>query len=98
MSAPNSRGDRILHEVTVRATTDLEFRKRLLHDAARAIYDDFGVTIPTGHVLRFLEKPQGVDTLIVLPDFRHPAGELDDDDLEEVAGGTGSCYQETTVW
>jgi hypothetical protein len=98
MSAPNRRGDRILHQVTVRATTHLEFRHRLLEDPAKAIHDEFGVTIPSGHVLRFLEKPVGVDTLIVLPDFRHPSGELCDDDLDEVAGGTGGCYEETTVW
>lgn len=98
MPPPIRRGDQILHEVTVRATTNLDFRRRLLQDPAKAIYDDFGVTIPTGHVIRFVEKPAGVDTLIVLPDFRHPAGELGDDDLDEVAGGTGGCYQETTVW
>jgi hypothetical protein len=98
MSAPNRRGDRVLQEVTARATTDLDFRRQLLKDSARAIYDNFGVTIPSGHVLRFIEKPEGVDTLIVLPDYRRPGGELEDDDLDAVAGGTGGCYEETTVW
>lgn len=98
MPAPIRRGDRVLHEVAVRASTDAEFRTRLLHDPAKAIYDAFGVTIPTGHVIRFIEKPRDVDTLIVLPDLRHPAGELDEDDLDEVAGGTSGCYEDTTLW
>jgi hypothetical protein len=97
MSVPNRRGDGVLHEVTVRATVDLEFRRRLLAEPAKAIKEAFGVTIPAGHVLCFVEKPPGVDTLIVLPDFHHPGEELDDDDLDAVAGGT-TCYESTTMW
>ncbi|HEU4559393.1 MAG TPA: NHLP leader peptide family RiPP precursor [Longimicrobium sp.] len=98
MPPPTRQGDRVLHEVTVRAATDMDFRRQLLKDPAQAIYDAFGVTIPSGHVLQFIEKPKGVDTLIVLPDYRQPGRELDDDELEAVAGGTTSCYEDTTMW
>lgn len=80
--------DNLLQEVAARAATDLVFRRRLLASPEEAIYDAFGVRIPHGHTLRFIEKPKGVDTLIVLPDLKGP-GELDDDDLDAVAGGDG---------
>lgn len=98
MPSPNGRGDHILHDVTVRATVDLDFRTRLLQDPNGVILEEFGVTIPSGHQIRFIEKPAGVDTLIVLPDFHPASDELDDDDLDQVAGGT-ACYSEgSTGW
>jgi hypothetical protein len=81
--------DHLLKDVTARAATDQVFRKRLLGGgAAEAIYQEFGVRLPDGHRVRFIEKPADVDTLIVLPDHRLP-GELDLDDLEQAAGGDG---------
>src|SRR5215207_7365448 len=69
----------VLHDVTVRATVDLEFRKRLLADPNRTILEEYGVTIPSGHKILFIEKPKGVDTLIVLPDHARVGDELDED-------------------
>lgn len=79
--------EQLLQDVIVRATIDAAFRKRLLKEARSAIRDEFGVTIPRGHEIRFIERPHDVDTLIVLPDLNEPT-ELDDDDLEAAAGGT----------
>jgi hypothetical protein len=81
---------KLLHLVTLRATTDPAFRKRLLADPGAAVYAEFGVTLPGGQRIRFMEKPADVDTLIVLPDPLTPGNELDDDDLDAVAGGDGS--------
>ncbi len=98
MLAPQGRGDGILHDVTARATVDLDFRTRLLRDPSGTIKEEFGVTIPTGHQIRFIEKPAGVDTLIVLPDFHPAPDELDEDDLDQVAGGTGCVTENSTAW
>lgn len=85
--------DRLLHDVAVLASTDAAFRRRLLEDPGEAIFDAFGVRIPMQHRIRFIEKPEGIDTLIVLPHLQRPDGELDDDDLDAVAGGTDTGGQ-----
>jgi hypothetical protein len=77
----------LLHDVTARAANDLIFRKRLLTGgAADAIYEVFGARLPHGHRIRFMERPAGIDTLVVLPE-PIAEGELDDEDLEQAAGG-----------
>ena len=88
MSTPHR--ERLLQEVTARAATDLVFRKSLLTSPEAAIRDTFGVVIPSDVRIRFMEKPAGVDVLIVLPSIQPPVDELDDDDLDAVAGGTGT--------
>lgn len=77
-----------LEQILERATVDLEFRKALLVDPQKAILDGFGVRIPATFRLKFIERSKDVDALIVLPDFQRQDGELEDDDLEMVAGGT----------
>ena len=84
----SNREQQALQAVLDRATTDAAFRRRLLADPRAAILDGFGVTIPLGFNVRFIEKEAGIDALIVLPDLRCPEGELSDQDLDAVAGGT----------
>lgn len=80
-----------LQQVLDRAATDVQFRGRLLTEPHAAIHDTFGVQIPGGFRLKFIERDADVDALIVLPAMtRAPAradGELDDAALETVAGG-----------
>jgi hypothetical protein len=88
---PDSRKqDDLLREVIERASTDREFRARLLADPASAIRHAFGVILPHNYRIRFIERPRELDALIVLPSLEH---ELDEDDLEQVAGGgdTDDC-------
>lgn len=85
--------EHLLQQVAARATTDRAFRERLLIDPGGALYAAFGVTLPSGHRIRFVEKPADVDTLVVLPDVLTPSNELDDDDLDAVAGGDGGSEQ-----
>lgn len=92
MSKPH---ESLLQEVLARASTDLVFRKRLLGSPDAAVYEAFGVRLPVDQRIRFMEKPAGVDQLIVLPEVHVPGQELDDDDLDAVAGGTGTC---TDTW
>ncbi len=82
--------DHLLHDISARATTDLVFRKNLLKNPQAAVYATFGVKFPAGYRIRFIEKPTELDTLVVLPDVCLPGKELDDDDLDAVAGGDGS--------
>ncbi|MBW3570476.1 MAG: NHLP leader peptide family RiPP precursor [Gemmatimonadetes bacterium] len=83
-ASDRKKNDDLLREVIERASTDGEFRTRLLADPAAAIRHAFGVILPHNYRIRFIERPRELDALIVLP----PMGEeLDEDDLENVAGG-----------
>jgi hypothetical protein len=76
-----------LEQILTRAAVDLDFRKALLVDPRRAILDGLGVRIPASFRVKFVERAKDVDALIVLPDLQRLDGELDDCDLEAVAGG-----------
>lgn len=84
--------DDLLKEVLQRAATDREFRTRLLADPVAAIRMAFGVILPHHFRIKFIERPRDLDALIVLPDVGG-RGELDEDDLDLVAGGgeTDTC-------
>jgi hypothetical protein len=78
--------EKLVEAVVHRAGCDRVFREWLLADPAAAILDAYGVTLPAGFRIRFVETPADLDVLVVLP----AAGaeeELTDDDLEKVAGG-----------
>jgi hypothetical protein len=83
--------DDLLREVLERAATDREFRVRLLADPVGAIRMAFGVILPHDYRIKFIERPRELDALVVLPEPGH--GELDDEDLDLVAGGgdTDAC-------
>lgn len=87
MPAPGHKTDDLLREVIERAEKDREFRTRLLADPAAAIRNAFGVILPHNYRIKFIEKPVDLDMLVVLPDLRGQGGDLDDDDLDLVAGG-----------
>jgi len=78
---------RALESILNRASTDVEFRRRLLDDPRGAIFDAFGVAIPSTFRIKFIERGPGVDALVVLPDLATHSAELTDDELESVSGG-----------
>ncbi|HEX8391714.1 MAG TPA: NHLP leader peptide family RiPP precursor [Longimicrobium sp.] len=83
--------NKLLEAVVHRASGDRVFRQQLLADPAAAIRAGYGVTLPAGFRIQFVEKPATLDVLIVLPELA--AGEeLSDDDLEAVAGGTAGAW------
>jgi len=90
MSHHHHHHESLLQEVLVRASTDLPFRKQLLTHPDDAIYEALGVRLPDELRIKFIERPASVDMLIVLPDVHAPGEELDDDDLDAVAGGTST--------
>ena len=81
--------EKLVEAVAYRAGSDRVFRQRLLADAAAAIHAEYGVTLPAGFRIQFVEKPADLDVMVVLPDFDADE-ELSDDDLEKVAGGGDS--------
>jgi hypothetical protein len=87
----------LLRTIVARATADAAFRQRVLVDPATAIYDAFGVRVPAGYRIRFIEKASGLEALVTLADIPRDGDELDDDDLDAVAGGDGLCG-ETSTW
>jgi hypothetical protein len=86
MSHSNKKTDDLLREVLERAATDREFRVRLLAEPVTAIRNAFGVILPHNYRIKFMERPAELDALIVLPDVGG-RGELDEEDLDLVAGG-----------
>ena len=86
MSASPDPQSQLLSEILVRAARDPEFRASLLQDPAAVIQKEFGLQIPAGYRVQFIEKEDGVDALVVLPDAA-PSDELSDEQLEDVAGG-----------
>lgn len=85
-----------LEQILNRAGVDLDFRRALLADPRKAILDGLGVRIPAGFRVKFIEREKDVDALIVLPDLHRQDGELDDRDLDAVAGGVKS--DPSNVW
>lgn len=91
MSADQAR-DKLMNAILERSVSDRGFRQRLLTEPKRAIRDAFGVEIPAGFRIKFIEKDEDVDALVVLPDARVD-DELTDDELETVAGGVETGYR-----
>lgn len=89
----DDKKEHALNAVLARASSDWDFRQRLLVDPLQALKDAFGLVLPAPFRIRFVERDADLDALIVLPDFQGGeslnAGELDPDDLETVNGGCG---------
>ena len=69
-----------------RPTTDMAFRRALLHDPKEALEQEFDFVLPPQFNIRFVEN-HGADLTIVLPDPPGHNGLLSDRELEYVAGG-----------
>jgi hypothetical protein len=87
--------EHLLQQITTRAATDLPFRRGLLTQPERTIRDAYGIVFPEGFRIYFVEKPEDVDIVVVLPEVARPDGELDDDELDAVAGGTNCALSDS---
>lgn len=66
---------------------DAGFRARLLADPRAAVEEELGLEIPAGFTINVHEEGAGIGHL-VLP----PVARLDEEDLEQVAGGRREWY------
>ncbi len=88
MAWSQEKVDATLASVQLRATTDRAFRQLALTDPLAAVEAVAGERPSASFKLRVVENA-GAHLTLVLPDFQEAVGELDDDDLELVAGGGG---------
>jgi len=71
------------------AATDETFRAELLSNPRNAIEKLTGKAFPDGYSIKVIESDPAYSATFVLPPAR--TDELSDDDLDNVAGGTGFC-------
>jgi len=84
---PSDQERQLLEPILTRAATDAAYRERLLHDPRGAIEEETGVAPPSTFTVQFIEKPEGIDEVVVLPDYVDESAELTEAELEAVAGG-----------
>jgi hypothetical protein len=77
-----------LAAISSRAAQDQDFRQRLIRDPHAAIKEATGTTVPPTLRIKFIEKDPDIDVLIVLPDLIREVGELSEEDVSIVTGGT----------
>jgi hypothetical protein len=80
----------VLQQVLRRSTTDRAFRQRLLTDPSAAVAEFTGrpvAAIPESRSVKFVENEPGTVT-VVLPKLADSSGELAENELEAVSGGT----------
>lgn len=77
--------EKALHAVKKKAMIDAAFRKLALSDAAAAVKEVAGKELPKEVCMKFIENDRAQMT-IVLPDMLE--GEISEEDLNKVAGGT----------
>ena len=85
---------RIEVAVLKRAETDEQFRTQLMQDPRRAVELVVGSPIPPGISVKLIEE-KPTELYLVVPGTL-PAGELQDTDLEAIAGGAEKAVQESS--
>jgi hypothetical protein len=86
-----------LRAIAARAARDRAFRKQLLENPRAAVTQVLGVPVPESLRLKFVEKDPQVDVMIVLPDLILEEGELTEEDVAGVAGGTDWGCQDVST-
>jgi len=83
-------------ELFRKAATDEVFRNLCLQEPREAVRQIFGRELPENFRIRFVDNA-GYDLTLVLPDLRTSTeGELDEKQLEWVAGGTFDFFSQGT--
>lgn len=96
MGQYKSKND-VIDAILRRSTVDADFRHDLLVNPTGAVQQFFDNKVPDGLRVRFVEKPNDVDALFVLPDALSQAS-LSESELETVAGGVaGECVEDPTA-
>jgi hypothetical protein len=92
--------ERLLAAILERSASDREFRQDLLDRPDEAIRQGFGIRVPDGYRIKFVERDAAFDSMVVLPDLIPQDGdaELSLDELEAVAGGTDPVTPPPYEW
>ena len=77
--------EEVYKQVELKAAQDKDFRQLLLEDPNTAISQVSDEKVPEGLKIKFIEKDPTYNATFVLPDLM--SNEIDDDDLDKVAGG-----------
>ena len=88
---------RVLATISARATRDAAFRRRLIEDPHSAILEATGAPVPPDLRIKFVEKDPEIDVMIVLPSVVLEDGELCEEDVAYVAGGTNWGCQDVST-
>ncbi len=80
---------KILDEATELAMKDLDFRKRLLEDANKAIKERLNEDLPAKAIFHESDPKHLVFVLPLKEEIVQELEELDEDSLESVSGGKG---------
>jgi hypothetical protein len=92
--------ERLLAAILERSANDREFRTSLMSRPDEAIRSVFGIRVPDGYRIKFVERDPAFDSMVVLPDLIAESGdaELSLDELEAVAGGTDPITPPPYEW
>jgi hypothetical protein len=88
---------RVLATIAERASRDAAFRKKLIEDPHAAILEATGAPVPPALRIKFVEKDPDIDVMIVLPSVALEDGELCEEDVAYVAGGTNWGCQDVST-
>ncbi|MBF0516336.1 MAG: NHLP leader peptide family RiPP precursor [Nitrospirae bacterium] len=87
MSEKNATANKML-EVITKAWNDEAFKAKLLSDTMLALKEQ-GIDVPAGVTIKAVENTSKL-IHVIIP--QKPTGELSDEDLSKVAGGSGCAY------
>lgn len=85
--SPQTPQQKLVDAILHRSALDATFRRKLLASPERAVLDTFGVRLPDGVRIKFIERDPAWDAVYLLPDPQGDDEELSESDLEAVAGG-----------
>ena len=84
--------DKTIDILMKKASTDLKFRKSVILEPEKAIFDITGEKVPEDFKIKVIENIPGYDETFVLNDFL--SEELTEEELDNVAGGRGRCTRD----
>ncbi|MFT9846639.1 NHLP leader peptide family RiPP precursor [Aneurinibacillus sp. REN35] len=82
----NEKLDQAIIQFQEKASTDAEFRKLALRNPSNAVKQVVGLDLPEGFKLQIVDNA-GAHLTVVLPDLKKNEYELDETELQNVAGG-----------